>query len=206
MLITYIEVNKNCKTMAKVHLDNNTSFCLPKKRIENLNLEEGKTISDESLEYILNYEVYDSAKSAAVKYLTLKLRTSCEIREKLSELGFEDVTIDKVIENLINIDYINDYQYTCKYISEKIKLQPKSIKMLSMELSYKGIPDDDIYRAFEEIDFDEDNIAYELIKKRFSKYTLFDEKMINKMRSFLLNRGFNFQQISKAISKFLPDD
>lgn len=206
MIITSIEVNKNSASMARIHIDDNTSFCLPLKRIAVLDLYEKKIITPETLEYILTYEVYDAAKSAAVRHLSFKLRTSYEINQKLSELGYEEETIIKVIENLIEIDYINDYQYTIKYISEKTKLQPKSIKMLSMELSYKGIPDDIISSAFEEINLDENDIAYNLIKKRFSKQVSFDEKVINKMKSFLMNKGFNYQQISKAISKFLPED
>lgn len=206
MLVTSIEVNKNNSKMARVHLADNTSFCLPQKRIDILNLNEGKTISEGTLEFILTHEVYGSAKSAAVNYLALKLRTSFEINEKLSQLGYEEETINKVIENLFEIDYINDYKYAIKYISEKTKLQPKSIKMLSMELSHKGISDDIICRVFEENVLDEHNIAYELLKKRFSKYTSFDEKLINKMRSFLINRGFNYQQISKVISEFIPED
>jgi len=206
MIITSIEVNKNSTTMATIHIDDNISFCLPQKRIASLNLYEGKTITPETLEYILTYEVFDAAKSAAVKFLAFKLRTSYEIRQKLSELGYEEETINKVIENLIEIDYINDYQYTIKYINEKTKLQPKSIKLLSMELSYKGIPDDIISNGFNEINLNENDIAFELIKKKFSKQTSFDEKLINKMRTFLMSRGFNYQQISKAISKFLPED
>lgn len=206
MIITSIEKNKNNASMARVYLEDNTSFCLPLKRISILNLYENKNITTETLEFILTYEVYDAAKSQAVKCLAMKLKTSYEVKQKLFELGYEEEIINKVIENLIEIDYINDYQYAIKYITEKTKLQPKSTKMLSMELSHKGIPDDIINNAFEEMDLDEDNIAFELIKKRFSKQTSFDEKCINKMRSFLANRGFSYQQISKAVSKFLPED
>jgi regulatory protein len=206
MNITSIELNKNNATMARIYIDDNTSFCLPQKRVTNLNLYEGKTITPETLEYILTYEVFDAAKSAAVKYLAFKLKTAYEIKQKLSELGYEEETISKTIENLIEIDYINDYQYTIKYITEKIKLQPKSQKMLSMELSNKGIPDDIIRNGFEKMDLDENDIAFNLIKKKFSKQTSFDEKLIHKMRMFLMNRGFNYQQTSKAISKFLPED
>lgn len=206
MVITSIEVNKNITSMAKVYVDNTVSFCLPQKRIKALDLYKDKNITPETLEFILTYEVYDAAKCSAVKYLTLKLRTSYEINQKLTELGYDEETINKVIENLIEIDYINDYQYAIKYIKEKTKLQPKSIKMLSMELSYKGISDDIINKAFEEINLDEDNIAYNLIKKKFSKITSFDEKTIQKMRSFLANRGFNYQQISRAISEFISND
>ncbi len=206
MIITSIEKNKNNTSMARVYLEDNTSFCLPLKRISILDLYEDKNITPETLEFIMTYEVYDAAKSQAVKCLALKLKTSYEIKQKLFELGYEEETINKVIENLIEIDYINDYQYAIKYITEKTKLQPKSIKMLSMELNYKGIPDDIICNAFEEMALDEDDIAFKLIKKKFSKQTSFDEKGINKMRSFLANRGFSYQQISKAISKFLPED
>lgn len=206
MLIEAIEVNKNIASMARVYLEDKTSFCLPNKRIATLNLEEGKSITSETLEYILTYEVYDAAKSAAVKHLALKLRTSYEIEQKLSELGYEEEIINKVIINLTEIDYINDFQYAYKYISEKTKLQPKSIKLLSMELSHKGIADDIISGAFEEIDLDEDDVAYDLLKKKYSKYSSFDEKLIQKMRSFLMNRGFDYHQTSKSISKFLPED
>ena len=205
MIITSIEVNKNIASMAHVYLDNNTFFCLPLKRIKILDLFESKTISQETLGYIVKYEVYDAAKSAAVKYLSFKLRTSHEITQKLVELGYNEEIANKVIENLIDIDYINDYKYAVKYISEKTKLQPKSIKMLSMELGYKGIPDDIISSALEELDVNEDNIAFELLKKKFSKQTYFDEKIIFKMKSFLMNKGFSYNQISKALSKFLPD-
>ncbi len=206
MVITSIEVNKNIASMAKVYIDDMISFCLPQKRIKALELFVGKNISQETLEFILSYEVYDAAKCSAVKYLSLKLRTSNEINQKLSELGYEEEIIDKVIKKLVEIDYINDYQYAIKYITEKTKLQPKSIKMLSMELSYKGISDDIINKALEKIDLDEDNIAYKLLIKKFSKLTSFDEKNLQKMRSFLANRGFSYRQISRAISEFVPDN
>lgn len=205
MIITSIEVNKSVAAMAQVYLENNTCFCLPLKRIKLLDLCENKTITDETLEYILKYEVYDAAKSAAVKFLSFKLRTSYEITQKLIELGYNEEIVTKVIESLIEIDYINDYKYATKYISEKTKLQPKSIKMLSMELSCKGIPDNIISSVLEELNISEASIALKLLRKRFSKQTFFDDKVITKMKSFLTNKGFSYSQTAKAISEFLPD-
>lgn len=206
MLIKSIEKDEKNASMNRVFLEDKSSFCLPKKRIGALNLEEGKELEPETLDYILSTEVYASAKSAAVSFLALKLRTSYEIEHKLTELGYEQDTIERVIESLIEINYIDDYKYAVKYLAEKSKLKPMSSKMLSMELGNKGISRDIISRAIDEFDFDEDSIAYDLLKKKYAKYTSFDEKTINKMRSFLMTRGFNYQQISKAISKFLPDD
>ncbi|QNU65390.1 regulatory protein RecX [Ruminiclostridium herbifermentans] len=211
MIITSIEVNKNISSMAEVFVDDTISFCLPQKRIKALDLYKGKDITPETLEFIMDYEVLDAAKSCAVKFLSFKLRTASEVYQKLFELGYKEEIINKVIDSLIEIDYINDYKYAIKYIREKTKLQPKSIKMLSMELSYKGIAEETIEQAFNEINLDEDSIAYKLLEKKFSKIIsynekTFDEKTLQKMKSFLANRGFSYSQISRVMSKFLPDE
>lgn len=205
MIITSIEVNKNASSMAQVYMDNDVCFCLPIKRIQALNLYESADIAQETLEYIMKYEVYDTAKSAAVKLLSFKLRTSYEITQKLLELGYDEEIISRVIESLVEIEYIDDYKYTRKYISEKMKLQPKSMKMLSMELSYKGIPDYIINSVLEGLDIDENNVALGLLNKKFAKQNNFDEKAIRKMKLFLANKGFSYSQINKAIGEFLPD-
>ncbi len=206
MRITAIEKNEKVSSMAAVILDNNITFCLPKKRIELLELKEGKNITEETLNYILDTEIYAAARSAAVSFLAMKLRTAYEVSQKLSDMGYGEAIIEKVIDNLKEINYIDDYNYACKYISEKSKLKPKSVKLLSMELKQKGITDDIINNTFENFELDEGEVALELLRKRFSKYTAFDEKMIQKMKTFLAGRGFSYSQISKAVTEFLPDE
>ncbi|AEY65966.1 regulatory protein RecX [Clostridium sp. BNL1100] len=206
MRITSIEKSNKNKSMASVCIDNKQEFVLPLKRIDALNLTIDKTIEQETLDYILKYEVYAAAKNSAVKFLSLKLRTSYEVIEKLSELGYEESTISQVIKDLTEIDYINDYKYAAKYISEKTKLKPKSIKLMEMELENKGIPNDIICSVIEELNPDDDQVALELLKKRYSKYSEYDEILIKKMKSYLAGRGFSYNQISKAISKYLPED
>ncbi|MDF2986360.1 MAG: regulatory protein RecX [Eubacterium sp.] len=206
MKISSIEFNERITSMATVYLENNVSFCLPKKRIQLLELVEGKSLSEETLNYILDTEVYASAKSSAVNYLALKLRTSFEVRQKLQEMGYDENTIEKVIGNLNEINYIDDNNYAQKYLREKTRLKPKSARLLSMELKQKGIADEIINNAFEEFELDEGEVALELLRKRYSRHTAFDDKLIQKMKSFLMSRGFNYSQISRAISSFLPDE
>jgi regulatory protein len=206
MRITAIEKNEKAASMATVFIDSNITFCLPIKRIELLELKEGKDISEVTLNYILQTEVYAAAKSAAVSFLAMKLRTAYEVVQKLSGMGYEDGTIEKVIDNLKEINYIDDLNYTRRYISEKSKLKPKSKKLLSIELSQRGIPDDIISTALEELELDEGEVALELLRKKYSRYSEFDEKLILKMKAFLMGRGFSYSQISKAVSSFVPDE
>ncbi len=206
MKIISIEKNEKASAMCKVYLDNPISFTLPRKRIDLLELKEGTEISEDRLNYILDTEVYASAKSAAVSFLALRLRTALEVERKLLVMGYEEATIEKVIENLKEISYINDYNYACKYISEKAKLKPKSTRLLAMELSHRGISDEIIERTMSEFVTDDSEVAIELLKKKYSKYSTFDEKLINKMKSFLVSRGFSLNQAARAVSSFVPDE
>ncbi len=206
MKIVSILKNEKASTMSQIYLDNHVDFSLPRKRIDILELKEGMEISEDRLNYILDTEVYASAKSAAVSFLALRLRTAVEVERKLSVMGYEEATVNKVIENLKEINYINDYKYACKYISEKSKLKPKSVRLLSAELSQRGISDEIIEKAFEEFETDDSEVAIELLRKRYSKYSSFDEKVLKKMKSFLLSRGFSLSQATRAISSFVPDE
>lgn len=206
MIIISMEKNQKVSTVVRVVLDNNISFSLPKKRIELLELKEGDTLSEETLNYILDTEVYAAARSAAVGFLAMKLRSSFEVTQRLLDMGYEEAVTEKVIENLREINYIDDLNYCRKYISEKTKLKPKSSRLLAMELSLKGIPENVIETVLEECSLDENQLALELLRKRYSRFTSFDDKLIQKMRAFLMGRGFSYSQISKAISTFLPQD
>lgn len=207
MIVDSIDINENNKAFAAVYLDNRASFCLPLKRIKELDIAEGKDISDESVQYILACEVYAAAKAAAVKYISTKLRTVRETRTRLEEIGFDSNTIERVINDLLEINYLNDYKYALSFISDRKKLKPMSSKAITYELEYRGIANNVIETALGEIELSDDQTAYALISKKFAKYSSFDdEKLINKMRSFLMSRGFNYSQVSKAISKFISEN
>ncbi|OPX43195.1 regulatory protein RecX [Ruminiclostridium hungatei] len=206
MKIISIEKNQKVSSVCTVLLDNNISFSLPKKRIELLELKEGSSLSEETLNYILDTEVYAAARSAAVSFLAMKLRSSWEVSQRLFDMGYEEVVVERVIESLREIGYIDDLDYSRKYISEKTKLKPKASRLLAMELSRRGIPENIIETALDECALDESRLALELLRKRYSRFTYFDDKLIQKMKAFLTGRGFSYSQVSKAISSFLPEE
>jgi regulatory protein len=206
VIVDSIDINENNKTFATVYLGNRINFCLPTKRIKELDIAEGKYISDETVQYILTCEVYSASKAAAVKFISTKLRTVRETRTRLEEIGFDGNTIEKVINDLLEIDYLNDYKYAVSFISDRKKLKPMSSKAITYELEYRGITNNVIETALSEIALSDDDTAYALISKKFAKYLSYDEKLITKMRTFLMSRGFNYSQVSKAISKFISEN
>jgi regulatory protein len=67
----------------------------------------------------------------AVRFLAMKLRSEKEVSFKLENEGFDEDTIEKVLEELKSMGYINDKIYAQKYVYDRSKLKPKAKKMLS---------------------------------------------------------------------------
>ncbi len=204
MEITDIERSKKHDRVS-VYIDGSYSFSVSEEDYLSLGLYENREISQDEIEYIKNKVNLNSAKYAAVKYLALKLRTSKEVERKLEEKGYDKESISFAIEELTSMGYINDRIYAQKFIHERIKLKPKSKKMLEIELKRKGIQQELIEEALDEMEVDEETVAESLLRRKFGKYDLRDEKILRKAYSFLMHRGFSYSLIEGVIRKVIDD-
>ena len=66
-------------------------------------------------------EEYLKARTRAIKYIMYKFRTSSEVYNKLIELEFSENIAAKVINDLIQLEYINDEEYVRKFIESNKK-------------------------------------------------------------------------------------
>jgi len=201
MEITSIEANKKNKGKLSVYIDNKYSFSVSEEDYLSVNLYEKKQITEQELDYIKNNILFRAAKSAAIRYLTFKLRSEKEVHFRLSSDGYGDDITEKVVEELKALGYINDKLYAQKFIYDRSRLKPKSKKMLRMELKNKGVADEITEEVLDEWNVDDTTVAEGLVKKKFGKYDIRDEKIIKRIYSFLQHRGFNFETVSNIISK-----
>lgn len=201
MVITSVEKSKKNKGMFSVFVDDRYAFSIPEEDYLRLCLYEKKEISDEEIEFIRKNVTFKSAKSQAVKYLSYRLITEAQLFDKLQGKGFDEDTILDVISELKSMGYINDLIYAQKYVYERIKLKPKSKKMLKMELKSKGVSEDIADQVLNEMEIDEDIVIDRLIKKKFGKYNIKEPQIEKKIYYFLLHRGFSMENIRTALNR-----
>lgn len=201
MIITSVEKNVKVKDQFLVYVDGEYSFSIDEEDYYRLNLYEKKDITAEEIDYIRNTANLTRAKSSAVRYLSLKIRSEKEVKDRLEQEGFSRDIIDKAIQELKSMGYINDKIYAQKYVYDRSKLNPKSKRLIKYELESKGIASDAIDEILEDWSVDESDIAESLVKKKFGKYDLQDEKVIKKICSFLQHRGFDYGIINDLINK-----
>jgi regulatory protein len=199
MQITSVEKNKNNDDVMMVYVDGEYSFSITEEEYFKRNFYEKREITQAEIEEIKHVHSYKTAKSAALKYLTLKLRSADELRQKLESLGYDSETTEKAVSELASLGYINDTIYVQKYLYDRSKLKPKPKRMLKLELLKKGIKESIIDEILSEWQIDEPSLARRLVKKKYGKYDLRDEKIIRRVYNFLMHRGFSLEIINSVV-------
>ncbi|HEY9060466.1 MAG TPA: regulatory protein RecX [Pseudobacteroides sp.] len=203
MLITNI---KRDKDTVIVDIEGNYSLVISEDDYFRLNLYEKEEITKEEFDYINHKINFRNAKSMAIRFVSLKMRSEKEIYNRLRDEGFDEGTVLKVIEELTTMGYINDLLYAGKFVQDRCKLKPKSLKMLRFELRNKGISDSIIEEVLDKVDIDESAIAEGLVRKKFGKYDFNDEKIIKKVYYFLRHRGYSSEIIESVLKNFKQDN
>lgn len=203
MLISSVEESGKKDGRLSVYVDNKFAFTMAEDDYLRLGFYEKKEISEEEINAV-KYDInLRSAKNAGIKFLAFKLRTAKEVVDKLSSCGFEDEIAAMAVEILRAAGYIDDSLYAKKFVREKLKMKPCSKKLLRYELECRGVSKEDISNALDEVEIDERETAEAITLKKFGKCDFKDEKVIRKIYSFLLNRGFGGEIIKNTIEKVL---
>lgn len=207
-VINTIETLKNDASKANLFFDDGTKFKLLLDTVANFGLYEGKEISGEEYEEILNFDIRKDLRLKALSFVTRALKTERQVRDYLfkrcQDYKVQDEIIDEVVEEFKDFGYINDKEFAEAFLRSRIKNKPRSKFMLKSEMLSKGISKELGEEVLEELDVDEFELLKTLYEKKFKneKITFEDQKKI----SFLSRKGFSWDDILKLIRFFEKHD
>ena len=199
MEITSAEKSRKNKDRLSIYIDGKFSFTISEEDYISMNLYDNPVLTEDTIDYIKNTLNFREAKSLAVRYLSIKLRTEKEVRTKLQDAGYDSTCTEKVIDELKAIGYINNKLYAQKYVFDRSKLKPLSKKLMKHELQARGISEEIADLVLDDWKVEDIVVAESLLKRKFGKYDLTDEKILKKASMFLLHRGFSHERIREAI-------
>lgn len=133
-------------------------------------------------------------------------KTEKQLRDKLKKnKKYNEEIIEKTIEFLKKYNYINDEEFTKRYI--EIYSSKKTKREIEQKLYIKGVNRNIIKNALEEKEnlFDEMAIGEKLLLKKLNKFDLdnFDIKDKQKIFSFLMRKGISIDTIESLLNKYL---
>jgi len=150
--------------------------------------------------------VYEKAKQKALRLLLYRGRSTAELRSRLREKGFPRDTIEKVIDRLAELKYLDDGLFAREWARSCAVNKLWGNRKIFLSLREKGITAELIEKSIEEArkEVDEKEAIKRILKKRFRKKDLSliaIEKEKNRVAQNLMGKGFSAGLIFDALRK-----
>ena len=202
MVITDIVLKKN-NSQYDVFIENNQKLTVDISLAIKFDIRKDMIIDEIWLEKLENEIGLHKAYEYSLRLLSIRARTTGEIKNKLQLKDFSYETINKTIDKLVEIGYLNDEKYIDDFLNEKSIMPGMSRKALYFKLLYKGLDKDLLNRKFSETTINEYNTAVIAAKKK-AKTIKGDKKTIrNKLYLYLKGKGYYDDVCIKAINNVL---
>lgn len=208
MLITNVKEYK--KGRYEVYLNDEFAFVLYKGELKSFKIEQGRELSDNIFDEIMNTVLPKRAKKRAMNLLLKNDMTEKKLREKLLEGKYPESSVDAAIEYVKSYHYVDDSRYAHNFIAAKASSTSKAVirnKLLEKGVA-KNIIENEISLYYEEDSLNE-NVEEELIKQQIIKkckgnYNLdYDSK--RKLIASLYRKGFSIDKVERVLLDITSD-
>ena len=201
--ITAITAQVKDKTRCNIYLDNRFYCGLTLECVVVNRLKVGQHVTKEQLDgYQLESEKA-TALDKALTYITATQKTEKQIRDYLQKKGYVQAVVEYVIEKMRGYNFLNDESYAQDYVQEVSG--KKGGKLIKMELRKRGVSEDAIDRALDELPLDEQIRSATEILQKYLRYKHRDQATLQKAFRYLLGKGFDYE-IAKDALKSLGED
>lgn len=198
--ITAIVVQKKTSNRVNIHLDGEFAFGLA--RIVAAWLRVGQELSEEKIEQLQAEDARERAVQQAMLFLSYRVRSESEIRQNLRKHEIPEAVIEQTLERLRQNGLANDSQFASAWVENRNVFRPRSRRMMTMELRQKGLDDEAIQSAVENVD--DEALAYEAARKKAATArwkNLEWNDFRRKLSEFLARRGFSYSVISPVVTR-----
>lgn len=187
-------------------LDNNEKLFLSYEVFLKSGLRKNDDIPEDRISLLIDDNKKYFLKQKAFRYLGRRHHSSYEIKLKLKQKNYDSELIETIIEELEKGNYINDYEFAKIYSEENIRNKLWGKRKVEAELIKKGVERSIIARVVNECFPAENEIekAITLCEKKLRtlrNIKIEDGKLIPKLISFLISRGYDYEISRTAAEK-----
>jgi len=133
-----------------------------------------------------------------------EVRMKSQVRKKLVEKGIDGEKAEKLIQEMIVEEYVDEERYARSFCRGKFRIKKWGKSRIQRELKMRQVPEKTIKLALTEIDPFEyyDVLLNEVEKKLESTKELDLFKKKYKISQYLMSRGFEYDLIKEALDDF----
>lgn len=199
LTVTKLEPQKKNPQRLNVYLNGEFAFGI--SRVIAPWLKEGSELNQQKITSLITEDEIEKAYQRALNFLSYRNRSEQEIRLNLQKHQIPETIIQPVLDRLREVSLVNDIEFTQNWIENRREFHPRGKRALRSELYRKGISDQIIEEALQDIN--EEELALKLARKKIGKLKNLDKSTFQeKMYGFLSRRGFHYS-LSKEVVNHL---
>ena len=191
---------QNSGTRINVFLDDRLTFTLETEAVVKQGLHVGQELSANQIETLTKEGHFYRCLNTATRYLSYRLRSESELRERLHQRGFESDIIEAVIARLKEQGFVDDVAFAQFWKENRDTFSPRSRWLTGLELRRHGVHADIINAVVDDID--DNDSAYRAAASRAKRLPLSDYQAFHRRLSdYLKRRGFNYGVIADTVRR-----
>ena len=202
--ITALRVGRGRGKRVNIFLDGKFAFSLEAEVVAKEGLQVEQVLSDEQIEALAGSDHFHRCLNAATHYLSYRLRSESELRERLHRRGFDGDTLEAVIIRLKEQGLVDDMAFAQFWRDDRESFSPRSRWLTRLELRRKGVANDIIDQVVEAID--DDDSAYRAALSKARSLPRSDEQSFrHRLGEYLKRRGFSYGVINHTVERMYQD-
>jgi len=204
-------VSRKDEKNVSVYFDNEECLILSVDTFYNSGLRKGDEISEDRFSFFIEQNILYHIKQRALSFLARRFHSERELLIKLKSKSYEERLIKIVLNGLREKSFIDDQIFANHFIEEKLKRKRWGKNKIRAALFSKGVSAsiiDEILQSFDS-EQDQNDAALGLAKKKIESLKLREtdkRKLAQKIISFLLSRGFDYEVSTGAVNKIIKQD
>jgi regulatory protein len=181
----------------------------PRQVVAERNLHVGQVLTEDDLTELAVLDEISRARNAAVRLLSFRPRAQRELEIRLARKGFAPLAIERALERLAELGYVNDREFAEQWVENRAEHRPRGRRLIASELRSKGVARDIVDQVVDEAEIDEFSAALNLARTRSGRLKGL-EPVVRKRRlvGFLQRRGYGWDVVRRVIDELDsdPDD
>lgn len=208
--ISRLIAQKKRKDRVSVYIDGEYAFGVHVSLVADFRLAVGHVLSEAERQELEHAEGELTAKMAALNFIAYRPRTEQEVRKKLASKEVAEPVIDRVIDRLYALKYLDDAAYAKDYAASRFANRGLGPQRIRAELIKRGVKPGLAEAAVRELleAVDPLEAAREHAEKRWNR--LSGETDIRKRRKkvsdYLVRRGFGFETVRRVIDELVAGE
>ncbi len=200
--ITRLVQGKKNPNRVNLYLDDEFAFALSIDEVGKKSLKKGLELSLGEIEDLKKADSDEYIYGKILNFLSFRPRTVKEVRDRLWKYEVKDEDSQNlVIDKLKSKGYLDDIAFARWFIESRNTHRPRSVSMLKMELSQKGVPKDIISDLVATMGDEKDTIMH-LLDKKLGSRRILDKLEKVKIQGYLVRQGFAWDKVSEVVKSW----